>query len=79
MTVRDGLLVPPELQRSAHSGRERQAWIESGDLPVGHHTDDAYSAAIDWLRANVADPRFSFEYFDARNDLYNPGGGHSPR
>jgi len=35
---------------------------------------DANAAAIAWLRENVRDPRFRFEYLDMRNAMYNPGG-----
>jgi SAM-dependent methyltransferase len=46
-----------------------------GSIPIGHYTGvDIYSPVIDWLNANVSDPRFEFHHFDARNDLYNPGG-----
>jgi SAM-dependent methyltransferase len=44
-------------------------------LPVGRYVGiDAYAPVIDFLKANVTDPRFEFAYFDARNDLYNPEG-----
>lgn len=44
-------------------------------LPIGHYVGiDAYAPVIDFLQANVADPRFEFHHFDARNDLYNPTG-----
>ena len=29
---------------------------------------------IEWLRANVSDPRFDFCFLDAHNARYNPGG-----
>jgi SAM-dependent methyltransferase len=44
-------------------------------IPVGHYTGiDIYSPIIDWLDANVSDPRFEFHHFNAHNELYNPGG-----
>jgi SAM-dependent methyltransferase len=44
-------------------------------IPVGRYVGvDIYSPIIDWLDANVSDPRFEFHHFDARNELYNPGG-----
>lgn len=44
-------------------------------LPIGRYVGiDVSSAVIDWLRANVADPRFEFHHVDTRNDLYNPTG-----
>jgi SAM-dependent methyltransferase len=44
-------------------------------LPIGHYTGiDVSSDVIDWLKANVSDPRFEFHHFDAHNDLYNPQG-----
>jgi SAM-dependent methyltransferase len=44
-------------------------------LPIGHYTGvDASSEVIDWLKANVADPRFAFHHLDARHPLYNPHG-----
>ncbi len=43
--------------------------------PIGRYVGvDAYGPVIDWLTANVDDPRFEFHHFDAHNDLYNPGG-----
>jgi SAM-dependent methyltransferase len=44
-------------------------------LPVGRYVGiDVSTAVIDWLNANVTDPRFEFHHLDARNDLYNPTG-----
>src|SRR5450432_1129767 len=45
------------------------------DWPVGHYTGiDASASVIEFLRANVTDPRFEFHHMDARNALYNPTG-----
>jgi SAM-dependent methyltransferase len=45
------------------------------DVPVGRYVGvDVAASVIDWLRANVNDPRFEFHHFAARNDLYNPSG-----
>jgi SAM-dependent methyltransferase len=45
------------------------------DWPVGHYTGiDASASIIEFLRANVTDPRFEFHHIDARNELYNPTG-----
>jgi SAM-dependent methyltransferase len=35
---------------------------------------DVAGPVIEWLRANVTDPRFEFHHLPARNDLYNPDG-----
>jgi len=46
-----------------------------GDLPIGRYVGvDVAAEVIDWLQANVGDPRFEFHHFAARNDLYNPSG-----
>ena len=46
-----------------------------GSLPIGSYTGvDVDRGVIDWLKANVSDPRFEFHLLDARNDLYNPKG-----
>jgi SAM-dependent methyltransferase len=48
--------------------------IDDG-LPVGRYVGvDVASEVIEWLDANVVDPRFEFHHFAARNDLYNPTG-----
>jgi SAM-dependent methyltransferase len=36
---------------------------------------DVSTELIDWLQANVSDPRFEFHRLDAHNALYNPDGG----
>ena len=44
-------------------------------LPIGRYTGiDVSRDVIDWLQANVSDPRFEFHHFDAHNELYNPEG-----
>ena len=46
-----------------------------GSIPIGHYTGvDVSSPIIEWLDANVSDPRFEFHHLNAHNDLYNPGG-----
>ena len=46
-----------------------------GQLPIGRYVGvDVAAEVIDWLQANVDDPRFEFHHFSARNDLYNPTG-----
>ncbi len=35
---------------------------------------DASSQVVDWLQANVSDPRFEFHHLDAHNAMYNPDG-----
>ena len=45
------------------------------ELPIGHYAGvDASSEVIDWLQANVSDPRFEFHHLDAHNAMYNPTG-----
>jgi SAM-dependent methyltransferase len=45
------------------------------ELPVGHYVGiDAAPEVIEWLRANVSDPRFEFHHIDAHNEMYNPDG-----
>jgi SAM-dependent methyltransferase len=44
-------------------------------LPIGRYVGvDVSDAVIEWLEANVTDPRFEFHHLNARNDLYNPSG-----
>jgi SAM-dependent methyltransferase len=44
-------------------------------MPVGGYAGiDVSLEIIDWLRANVSDPRFEFHHIDARNERYNPDG-----
>jgi len=44
-------------------------------LPVGRYVGvDVSATIIDWLHANVSDPRFEFHRLDAHNELYNPSG-----
>jgi SAM-dependent methyltransferase len=43
--------------------------------PIEHYTGiDAAPEVINWLQANVSDPRFEFHLLDAHNELYNPEG-----
>jgi SAM-dependent methyltransferase len=43
--------------------------------PIGRYVGiDVESEVIEFLRAEVADPRFAFHHMDVRNELYNPGG-----
>jgi SAM-dependent methyltransferase len=49
--------------------------ILDGGRPIGRYVGvDVSARVIDWLRANVDDPRFEFQHLGARNDLYNPEG-----
>ena len=44
-------------------------------LPIGRYVGvDVDPALIEWLRANVADPRFEFHHLSAHNERYNPNG-----
>jgi SAM-dependent methyltransferase len=44
-------------------------------LPVKRYVGvDVYGEMIEFLRANVHDPRFEYHHIDAHNALYNPGG-----
>jgi SAM-dependent methyltransferase len=45
------------------------------EMAVGRYVGiDAASEVIDWLQANVSDPRFEFHHLDAHNAMYNPTG-----
>ena len=47
--------------------------ILNHDLPIRSYTGvDVYGEMIDFLRANVDDPRFEYHHVDVRNELYNP-------
>jgi SAM-dependent methyltransferase len=51
-----------------------QALINNS-LPIKRYVGvDVDREMIDFLRANVDDPRFEYFHVDARNELYNPGG-----
>ena len=51
-----------------------QAFL-SMDLPIGEYVGiDVYAEMIEYLRANVQDPRFSFHSIDVHNAMYNPDG-----
>jgi hypothetical protein len=44
-------------------------------IDVGRYVGiDVKRDAVDWLRANIVDPRFTFEHIDAWNEMYNPNG-----
>jgi SAM-dependent methyltransferase len=44
-------------------------------MPIGRYVGvDVSSEVIEWLRANVSDPRFEFHHLDAHNAMYNPQG-----
>lgn len=44
-------------------------------MPIGRYVGvDIAAGVVDWLRANVSDPRFEFHHLDAHNALYNPEG-----
>jgi SAM-dependent methyltransferase len=44
-------------------------------LPLKRYVGvDVYREMIEFLRANVHDPRFEYRHIDAHNALYNPGG-----
>jgi SAM-dependent methyltransferase len=45
------------------------------DVPIGHYVGvDVSRDVIDFLGANVSDPRLEHYHFDAYNELYNPTG-----
>ena len=47
--------------------------ILNHDLPIRSYTGvDVYGEMIEFLRANVDDPRFEYHHVDVRNELYNP-------
>jgi SAM-dependent methyltransferase len=49
------------------------------DIPVKRYVGvDVYREMIDFLRANVTDPRFEYHHVNVRNELYNPDAA-SPR
>lgn len=51
-----------------------KALLDQG-RPVGRYVGiDVSATIIEWLNANVSDPRFEFHHLDAHNDLYNPSG-----
>ena len=44
-------------------------------IAIGTYTGiDASAKVIEWLKANVSDPRFEFHHLDAHNTMYNPEG-----
>ena len=44
-------------------------------MPIGRYVGiDTQAKVIDWLKANVSDPRFEFHHLNAHNAMYNPEG-----
>ncbi|NBW86353.1 MAG: class I SAM-dependent methyltransferase, partial [Planctomycetia bacterium] len=49
--------------------------ILNRDIPIRSYTGvDVEPTLIRWLQANVGDPRFTFAFWDVRNDMYNKRG-----
>jgi SAM-dependent methyltransferase len=49
--------------------------ILNRDIPIGTYTGiEVYKPLIDFLQAEVHDPRFTFAWWDAHNDQYNAVG-----
>jgi SAM-dependent methyltransferase len=49
--------------------------IINRDIPIGSYTGiDVYKPVIDFLQAEVSDPRFKFAWWNVQNDQYNPAG-----
>lgn len=45
------------------------------ELPLAAYVGvDVYREQIEFLKANVQDPRFDFYHLDLQNEMYNPGG-----
>jgi SAM-dependent methyltransferase len=45
------------------------------DLPIAEYVGmDVFAEMIEFLQANVADPRFGFHLLDTHNEMYNPQG-----
>ena len=54
--------------------RFAQAIVNRG-IPIGRYVGvDVYREMIEFLTANVTDPRLEFVHLDAHNALYNPAG-----
>ncbi len=54
--------------------RFTQAFLNR-NIPVKRYVGvDAYGEMIEFLQANVTDPRFDFVHVNAHNELYNPTG-----
>lgn len=48
--------------------------ILNHDLPLGRYTGvDVFGDMVEFLQANVVDPRFTYHHIDVGNELYNPG------
>lgn len=55
--------------------RFAETFVNSPQLPIGHYVGiDVDSEMIDWLNANIDDPRLQFHWWNARNPNYNPSG-----
>jgi SAM-dependent methyltransferase len=47
----------------------------NNSMPIGRYVGiDVSAEIIEWLNANVDDPRFEFHHLDAHNAMYNPQG-----
>jgi hypothetical protein len=45
------------------------------DIPIGEYVGlDVFAETIEFLQANITDPRFSFHVLDSHNEMYNPQG-----
>jgi methyltransferase family protein len=54
--------------------RFTQVFVNRG-VPIGHYVGvDVSPEIVDFLQANVSDPRFEYFHLDAHNDRYNPTG-----
>jgi SAM-dependent methyltransferase len=53
--------------------------IINREIPIGSYTGvDVCKPLIDYLQAEVTDPRFTFAWWDVHNDQYNPHGRPMP-
>jgi SAM-dependent methyltransferase len=51
-----------------------QALLNDG-IPVARYAGvDVYREMVEYLAANVTDPRFSYHHMNTQNEMYNPGG-----
>jgi SAM-dependent methyltransferase len=49
--------------------------VVDGGVPMGRYVGiDVDRSVVDFLVANVRDPRFEFHHMDVHNELYNPAG-----
>jgi hypothetical protein len=50
-------------------------YLVNHEVPIGSYTGlDVYQLLIEFLRAEVTDPRFQFHHLNFHNARYNPGG-----